>query len=161
MFEVPSVRIAASNAEALILLDAYRFDCIFVDNMMSEKNGLDLTRHIRGSEEQRNKMSAIILCTAFTGLQSIIQARDAGVTEILAKPVSPEQIMEKLVNALFSQRNFIDTDVYAGPDRRRRIRGTFSTNERRKADPGPTTDETDNNEDGVPQDQKESLDGNE
>lgn len=148
------MRLAASNAEAILLLDNHRFDCIFVDNMMSEKNGLDLTRHIRGSEEQPNQKSAIILCTAFTGLKSIIQARDAGVTEILAKPVSPDQIMEKLGNALFSQRNFIDTDVYAGPDRRRRMRGAFSTNERRKENPAPSTEEADKNEDGVPQDQK-------
>ena len=154
MFEVAAVRLATNNIEALKILEAYKFDCIFVDNMMNEKNGLDLTRQIRGSEEQKNQKTAINLCTALTGLQPVIHARDAGITEILAKPVSPDQIMEKLDNALYSQRNFIDTNIYTGPDRRRRTRDSFGSNNRRKENPAPQTDDADSNHDEVPQDQK-------
>ena len=154
MFDVASVRLAPTNKDALKILATDTFDCIFVDNMMSVKDGLDLTRHIRRSEDQKVRKTAIILCTAYTGLQSVIQARDAGVTEVLAKPVSPEQIIDKLSNALFSQRNFIDTDDFTGPDRRRRIREAFSTNGRRQSDTAPTTDEPDKNDNVTNEDQQ-------
>ena len=97
-----------------------RVDCIFVDNMNQKENGLELTKHIRHEEDNSLRKLPIILCTAFTGFQSITSARDAGVTEILAKPVSPDQIMEKMENALFNKRDFVEIEAYSGPDRRRR-----------------------------------------
>ncbi len=97
-----------------------RVDCIFVDNMNQKENGLELTRYIRHEENNSLREMPIILCTAFTGLQSITRARDAGVTEVLAKPVSPDQIMEKMENAFLNKRSFVDIEAYTGPDRRRR-----------------------------------------
>ncbi|VAW04720.1 hypothetical protein MNBD_ALPHA01-578, partial [hydrothermal vent metagenome] len=43
-----------------------------------------------------------------------------------------DQIMEKLDNALFNKRNFINCEVYTGPDRRRRIRDFMGDKDRRK-----------------------------
>ncbi|MCF6215941.1 MAG: response regulator [Emcibacter sp.] len=120
VFEVESVRVTTNNEDAIAILGTQRVDCIFVDNMNQKENGLELTRHIRHKENNSLRKLPIILCTAFTGLHSITHARDAGVTEVLAKPVSPDQIMEKMENALFNKRNFVDLEAYAGPDRRRR-----------------------------------------
>jgi len=131
-FEVGQVHLAVTYDDAVKILNNRRFDCIFVDNMTCEKNGLELARYIRHSEDEELRVIPIILSTTFTGFKSIISARDAGVTEILAKPVSPDQIIEKMANAIFKQRDFIDNDVYSGPDRRRRIRDYDGSNDRRK-----------------------------
>lgn len=131
-FEVASVRVTTTYDETILILNNSMFDCIFVDNMMSQKSGLKLAKYIRQSNQYKLQKVPIILYTAFTGLQSILNARDAGITEILAKPISPEQIMEKMTNALFNQRDFIISDVYFGPDRRRRIRDISNIKERRK-----------------------------
>ena len=131
-FEVEQVHLASTYDDATSILNTRKFNCIFIDNMMTTPNGLELTKYIRHLDDEEIRAVPIILYTAFTGLQSIIQARDAGVTEILSKPVSPEQILDKMGNALFKQRNFINTEVYSGPDRRRRIRDYEGTEDRRQ-----------------------------
>ena len=144
-FEVAQVQMTTEYDDAVRRLKNHKYDCIFVDNMMSEKNGLMLTKYIRRQQDVTLRKIPIILCTAFTGLQSIINARDAGVTEILAKPVSPDQIMAKMNVALFNPRAFIDAEVYSGPDRRRRIRDFGEQDDRRKSDiPLPAQKENDN-----------------
>lgn len=129
---MPHVTLVTTNEEAIIKLNNYKYHCVFVDNMLSEENGLTLAQYIRHSQDDKIQYIPIILCTAFTGFQSIVKARDAGVTEILAKPISPDQIMEKLHNALFNPRNFVITDHYFGPDRRRRIKMIAKDNEKRQ-----------------------------
>lgn len=142
--EVNQVHLAHTYDDATGMLNGRQFDCIFIDNMMSTPNGLELTKYIRHLKNTKTRAVPIILYTAFTGLQSIIHARDVGVTEILSKPVSPEQIMEKMNNALFNPRSFINTGAYSGPDRRRRIRDFGDTDDRRKTEtPLPA-------EDGIP-----------
>jgi len=133
LFEVKSVQLAQSNDDAIVLLNKRHFDCVFVDNMSRKENGLELVKHVRHQKKDALKEIPIILCTAFTGRKSITNARDAGVTEILAKPVSPVQIMEKMENAIFNKRNFVDIDVYAGPDRRRRASEYAAEEDRRHA----------------------------
>lgn len=136
--------------DAILILNNNSYDCIFVDNMMSKNNGLKLAEYIRKSPIEKTQRTPIILCTAFTGLQSILNARDAGITEILAKPISPEQIMDKMSNAIFKERSFIVSGIYFGPDRRRRIRDIEGAEDRRQANiPLPTEKQlTQDNQEG-------------
>ena len=62
----------------------------------------------------------VILNTGVTDIDTIIMARDTGITEIIGKPFSPDQIHQKMHNALFNNREFINVDEYIGPNRRRR-----------------------------------------
>jgi len=133
-FEVARVVMVANFDEAIITLKNHPFDCLFVDNMMCPKNGLTLAKYIRKSTDIKLQKTPIILYTTRTGLQSVIQARDAGVTEILTKPVSPEQLLAKLNNALFKERPFIATEEYSGPDRRRRLSDMETSEDRRVID---------------------------
>ena len=57
---------------------------------------------------------------AVTDIDTIVMARDAGVTEVIGKPFSPDQVLQKLTNAIKNKREFIDVDEYIGPNRRRR-----------------------------------------
>lgn len=132
-FDVASVHMSKSYDDATKRLATRSFDCIIVDNMTSKKNGLMLAKYIRQLKDEKLQAVPIILCTSYTGLQSVINARDAGITEILAKPVSPSQIMEKMINAFFNQRDFINSDIYSGPDRRRRVRDYNGASDRRNA----------------------------
>jgi len=134
VFMVGSVVVCRSNDSALNLLKKSRFDCVFVDNMMREENGLDLARQIRSSIADNIQETPIILYSAHTGLNTVIKARDVGVTEILAKPVSPEQIMQKMFSALFKPREFIVSEQFLGPDRRRRIRQSSTKEDRRTSE---------------------------
>ena len=48
---------------------------------------------------------------------------DAGVSYVVAKPLSPRVLFERLVYIVRDARQFIETPVYAGPDRRVRAMG--------------------------------------
>jgi DNA-binding response OmpR family regulator len=50
----------------------------------------------------------------------VLQARDAGVNEFIAKPVSVKTLMQRLVAVIESPRPYVRTEAYFGPCRRRR-----------------------------------------
>ncbi|MEP3483003.1 MAG: response regulator, partial [Sneathiella sp.] len=47
------------------------------------------------------------------------EARDLGVSEVLAKPFSVNSVAEKVTQIITSQRQFVQNAQYFGPDRRR------------------------------------------
>lgn len=95
-------------------------DCIFVDFMMENKAGIEFIKKLRTNPSSKNNSDVpIILDTGVTDVDSIVMARDAGVTEVISKPFSPEQVLQKLDNAVNNRRDFIDVEEFVGPNRRR------------------------------------------
>lgn len=96
-------------------------DVIFIDFMMENRSGLNFLKTVRASNTDKNPSDIpVILNTGVTDVDTIIMARDTGITEIIGKPFSPDQIHQKMHNALFNKREFINVDEYIGPNRRRR-----------------------------------------
>jgi DNA-binding response OmpR family regulator len=60
------------------------------------------------------------MLTGHTSLDHVRQARDAGINEFIAKPVSVKTLMSRLVAVIESPRPYVRTKVYFGPCRRRR-----------------------------------------
>ena len=52
-------------------------------------------------------------------MHRVIEARDAGVTEFLAKPISPKSLYTRVHSIVTRPREFVRTKSYFGPDRRR------------------------------------------
>ena len=72
--------------------------------------------------------------TGHTEHARIAEIRDAGVTEILAKPFSGDLLHERLISALSKPRSFVQSGDYFGPDRRRRTPIEDLVQERRSSD---------------------------
>lgn len=119
-FCVETIHIANSYDDALDVMRDHPVDCVFVDYMMKPISGIKLINHIRWSEDKEKAQIPIILCTVYTDYDKIVEARDAGVSEILAKPITPMTIFHKTVAAVDKPRPFVDSALYKGPDRRRR-----------------------------------------
>jgi two-component system chemotaxis response regulator CheY len=66
------------------------------------------------------------------------EARDAGVNEFLAKPLSARAVLERLHRAIGQSQAFVRREGYVGPDRRRRrhAEGQFLGPPKRNADRG-------------------------
>ncbi len=64
-----------------------------------------------------------------------MDARDAGITEFVAKPISAKALHERIVNVVANPRRFINTASYFGRDRRRGVSATYSDPERRTSMP--------------------------
>jgi CheY-like chemotaxis protein len=106
-------------------------DVIFVDWMLEGMNGLELVRLIRTSPVSANPFVPIVMLTGYTQLDHVIQARDAGVNEFLAKPVSVKAIFSRLLSVIEHPRPYVRTTNYFGPCRRRRVREEYVGPERR------------------------------
>ena len=94
-------------------------DLLIVDWVTSDISGLEVIRHVRTDEESQNQYAAIIMMSGLSSYDSIIKARDSGIHEFLAKPLSPKTLYEKVCHVIEHPRNFVRCDGYFGPDRRR------------------------------------------
>lgn len=137
-FGVKQVEQASDGADALQYMTTINFDLIIADWMMEPLDGLDFTRLIRTGSDSKNPYVPIILMTGHTDLESVIEARDAGVNEILAKPISAKTLYDRIVSIIERPRPFIRTKTYCGPCRRRRKDPNYRGRERRR-NPDETT----------------------
>jgi DNA-binding response OmpR family regulator len=106
-------------------------DIVMLDWMMEGMTGLDLVKMIRTSVGSPNPFVPVIMLTGHTSLERVREARDAGVNEFLAKPVSAKAVLTRLTAVIEHPRSFVRTKVYFGPCRRRRAVDEYKGAERR------------------------------
>ena len=116
---VINVRECADAAQAFTELRQFPVDVIICDWAMEPLDGLDFTRLVRTAADSTNPFVPIILLTGHTELDRVKEARDAGITEFLAKPVSAMALQRRIESVILNPRPFIRARHYVGPDRRR------------------------------------------
>jgi CheY-like chemotaxis protein len=127
---VQHVREAGDGAEGLEALNTYPADIAVCDFKMDPMDGVEFTRAIR-QPDSRNTYLPIIMMTGFSDRGRIFEARDAGVTEILAKPITAAGLLARIDSVIMRPRPFIRTSSYFGPCRRRTDAADFAGVERR------------------------------
>jgi two-component system, chemotaxis family, chemotaxis protein CheY len=111
----------ASNGRAAIdLLRERKSDLVLTDLAMKPMDGLEFTRHVRNHEHSPNPFVPIIMITGHTEKHRVEAARDVGVTEFLAKPITAHNLFARIAEIVERPRAFVRCDSYFGPDRRRR-----------------------------------------
>ncbi|HUO90498.1 MAG TPA: response regulator [Rhizomicrobium sp.] len=130
-FGVAQIVEAADGEHAWAAVRETNPDVVFLDWMMEGMSGLELVKLIRTSSQSPNPFVPIIMLTGYTLLDHVRQARDAGVNEFLAKPVSVKAIMTRLVAVIENPRPYVRTKSYFGPCRRRRAQEEYRGPERR------------------------------
>ena len=118
-------------------------DIVLADWSMPILNGIEFTRMVRQPENSRNPFVPVIMVTAYSELHRVAEARDAGVTEFLVKPISAKALYQRILAVIVSPRPFIRTTTYFGPDRRRTTNAGYRGPERRvdpHSDPAPEPD---------------------
>jgi CheY-like chemotaxis protein len=130
-FGATQVAEAVDCDQAWKLLREANPDVIFLDWVMEGMSGLEFAQMIRTSPQTPNPFVPIIMLTGFTRLDHVRQARDAGVNEFLAKPVSVKAILSRLISVIEHPRPFVRTKTYFGPCRRRRESDEYRGPERR------------------------------
>jgi FixJ family two-component response regulator len=75
---------------------------------------------VRKSPDSRNPYVPVIVVTAYSEYAYVIQARDRGMTDFLAKPLTAKMIYERIRSVIDNARPFVQADSFFGPDRRRR-----------------------------------------
>jgi CheY-like chemotaxis protein len=129
----------ADGTAAFAAMEEFAPDVAIVDFRMAPMDGVTFTRKVRNDPESKNPFLPIILLTGYGDKPRILEARDAGVTEIIVKPVTANAVIARLNAVIFHPRPFVKNDIYLGPDRRRRKASDYEGPERR--DRGGDADE--------------------
>jgi CheY-like chemotaxis protein len=123
---------AEDGAAGLEAFTHYMPDIIIADWVMPIFDGLELAQMIRQPGANANPYVPIIMLTGHSEKKRIVNARDAGITEFLAKPISAKSLYERILNVVANPRPFIKSKNYFGPDRRRNVNPNYVGPERRK-----------------------------
>lgn len=133
-FGIRDIREAEDGLHALRVLSGREADVIFTDLMMQPVDGLAFIRWIRTSSASPCPFVPILMITGHATQRSLTEARMAGVTEFLAKPLTARGVMHRLNELINNPRPFVRVNDYFGPCRRRRIDHEFVGEERRRVD---------------------------
>lgn len=124
---------ANDGAEAYKAMHNHVPDIVITEWMMDPLDGLDLTRMVRTGKDSPNPFVPIIMTTAYSEMQRVVEARDAGITEFVAKPLSAKTLMARVTAIVERPRPFIRSTRYFGPDRRRWRTSDYTGPERRQS----------------------------
>ncbi|MEO5336430.1 MAG: response regulator [Magnetospirillum sp. WYHS-4] len=124
---------AGDGADAFKELRHFPADIIICDWNMSPLDGLDFVRLVRTGKDSPNPFVPIIMLTGHTEMNRVLEARDSGVHEFIAKPISAKGLYARVKAIIERPRPFVRTKIYFGPDRRRRASPNYNGPERRKA----------------------------
>ncbi len=89
---IPSAVEASDGNEAVQIFIPGHFDLVLTDWNMPGKTGLEVTREIRAQDPK----VPIIMITTEAEKQRVMDAIQAGVTDYLVKPFTPDALQEKL-----------------------------------------------------------------
>lgn len=142
---VGQVEKAADGLRAREMLKTWDPHIVFTDWKMPMMDGLELTRSIRRAAVVRDRMVPnprvpVIMLTASRSRRDVELARRAGVNEFVIKPFTPASVISRIQLVLTRPRDFIVTEAYLGPDRRRRAEISYSGPLRRAGDPAEVVD---------------------
>ncbi|WP_243371436.1 adenylate/guanylate cyclase domain-containing protein [Microvirga solisilvae] len=97
---------AHNGREAIQQAETLRPDLILLDIMMPEMDGIEVTKHLKGSEHLR--AIPIILLTAKSTIKDVVAGLDAGGDDYLTKPFEPATLVAR-VRSLLRIKSLYDT----------------------------------------------------
>ncbi len=86
---------AANAKEALIKVEAGKYDIILADIKMPGMDGLEMHRRIRAT----NSDAIVIIMTAFASVETAVQALKDGAFDYITKPFDPDDLSHLIRNA--------------------------------------------------------------
>jgi CheY-like chemotaxis protein len=91
---------------------------VIVEAVLPDMLGADLVRWMRRHSDLGIKHASIIILTGHTAAANVESARSSGVNIVVKKPVAAAALFDRIAWSAAMDRTFIDTESYAGPDRR-------------------------------------------
>ena len=119
-FGVKKIDICHNGEDAFSAFCRENHDLIITDWLLDGMDGLELTEKIRTSEKSPNRYVPVLLMTAFSEKHRVFKARDTGITEFLAKPFTANDLYVRIHQVIEKPRDFVLSDKFTGPDRRRK-----------------------------------------
>jgi two-component system, chemotaxis family, chemotaxis protein CheY len=128
------VKEANDGAQALEEMRAGIPDIIICDLNMDPIDGLEFTKMLRTANDSPGAFIPVIMMTGHTERSKVTAARDAGINELVAKPISAKTLLERIVSVIDRPRPFVKSPSYSGPCRRRGTPKDYKGPFRRRGD---------------------------
>ena len=108
----------ATAEDALRELETGEFELIVCDGDLPDGQSYDLVSRLRASNLEPNRYCPIVVVTAHTPSAYVERARDCGANFVVAKPLRPMVLLERIIWVCMDTRTFVELESYIGPDRR-------------------------------------------
>ena len=108
---------------------------VLTASRIADISGLEFTRLIRAGYQDVSRQTSIIVMTDTPTKAFLEAAQKSGADEMLARPFSSQTVMVRVKSVLERPREFVDSVVYIGPCRRRRMIEDYQGPRRRFTDP--------------------------
>lgn len=136
-FGAKDIQKASDFATAQSFLGALPFDLVLVGTLPGEKDEFDLVHWVRWVGPLINKYAPIIMVSGHTAQYRVERARDCGAHFIIAKPLTPIIVLERIFWSVREQRPFVSSAIYIGPERRFKFDGPPDGHSGRRLDDLP------------------------
>jgi len=147
---------AQDGSEALGAIRNWPPDIILCEWRLYPMSGFELLKAIR-KERGTVKFTPIVMVTSETRREKVIQARNVGVTEFVAKPFNAKSLLLRIKEVIERPRPFVDVGTYFGPDRRRRSEIMAEGQDRRGTGPREPAPAQEKSSRGMTQEQIDRL----
>jgi DNA-binding response OmpR family regulator len=133
-FGVARIHTAQSAEEAQKMLGGLTIDLFFVAADLPSVDGFDFVSWLRRTRQEPNCHAPVLMVAGHTQLSKVEKARDCGANFIVAKPLTPAVLLNRVLWVAREKRCFIETDRYLGPDRRFKFMGPPAGTQGRRRD---------------------------
>lgn len=117
-FGAKRIHRCVSVAEAQEAVNSFEIHLMVIDGMAETGEGYEFVRWIREHAAEPNKFAPVLLTAGHTMMSDVAKARDCGGHFLVAKPIAPIVLLERIIWASKGGRGFLFSGTYVGPDRR-------------------------------------------
>lgn len=116
---ISNVVMAEDTATALEIMETAAFHVVFCDEAVGPLDAAGFVLSVRRKGKVRNPRTPIVLVSDGPQRAQVEQVRDAGINDLIVRPLSMSSVERKLHTLLAVPKPFIETEAFFGPDRRR------------------------------------------
>jgi DNA-binding response OmpR family regulator len=122
-FGIRDVRMCNTAEGARQALVNASFDLVIADPEVDAGEGFELLRWLRRQERNANRFVPVILVSGHWTSSIVRKSRDCGANFFIAKPLTPQTMLERILWVSRDKRSFVEVGDYLGPDRRVKAEG--------------------------------------
>lgn len=101
-------------------------DLVIADMDGDNAGTLELLRSLRNDPKVQNPFACLVATTWSPTQLLVVKVTNAGVDDLLVKPVSPNMVRDRLAVLIEARKRFVVTADYTGPDRRKTLRDSVA-----------------------------------
>jgi two-component system, chemotaxis family, chemotaxis protein CheY len=118
-FQSENIHETGSGVDGLELLRVKTAHIAICSKRMGSIDGVEFVRTIRDPEQCSAPGIAIIFCSQQLNKTLVEEIREAGVNEVIAKPITIGAVQSRIQHIFEKPRPMVTIKDYVGPDRRR------------------------------------------